>query len=370
MTKAYHGGAFFDSIGTSFSSLENADTIINADVLDAWFPPSPKVIEKLQKYTEFIVKTSPPTHADGLIKTIATTRGISAENILVHGGSSNIIFSFFTRLLTGESKVVILDPMYGEYSHIFEHVIQCQLFRYNLHKEDNFILTTDSLRHYIAQVNPDVVVLVNPNSPTGTHCQKDDILRLISFFPGIQFIVDETYIEYVGSDLSMERNACEFVNLNIIKSMSKVYALSGVRVAYMVAHKQMIDNLLPFIPPWAVSLSGQIAAVEALQDEEYYRGKYQETHALRKRFAAKLSAIPEFKVYDSVANFILVELLNPIIKAKNIVEYLRTHNIFIRNCDSMSSQFDDNFIRIAVKDQASNDIMLKVLQDYVYSLTR
>ena len=60
--------------------------------------------------------------------------------------------------------------------------------------------------------------------------------------------------------------------------MSKVYALSGARAGYIVAHKKIIDKVAPFIPPWSVSLVAQIAAVESLKDPTYYSKKYKETH--------------------------------------------------------------------------------------------
>jgi len=66
--QAYHGGAFFDAIGNDFSTLENSTKVISADVLDAWFDPSPKVIEKVRQYLSFALRTSPPTHCEGLIK--------------------------------------------------------------------------------------------------------------------------------------------------------------------------------------------------------------------------------------------------------------------------------------------------------------
>ncbi|MBP7806791.1 histidinol-phosphate aminotransferase family protein, partial [Candidatus Gracilibacteria bacterium] len=77
MTKAYHGGQFFKAIGETFDTIENQDKVISADVLDAWFDPSPKVIKKLSDNLNFAIKTSPPTHCEGLIKTISEVRGVA-----------------------------------------------------------------------------------------------------------------------------------------------------------------------------------------------------------------------------------------------------------------------------------------------------
>lgn len=78
----YHGGAFFEAIGEELQTLHKREVVINADVLDTWFPPSPKVIEALQNNVAWLLQTSPPTHSKGLIKVIAKVRGIEEASIL------------------------------------------------------------------------------------------------------------------------------------------------------------------------------------------------------------------------------------------------------------------------------------------------
>ena len=148
--------------------------------------------------------------------------------------------------------------------------------------------------------------------------------------------------------------------------MSKVYALSGVRVGYIIANEKIVDKLGNFIPPWAVSLAGQVAGVEALKDEKYYQEKYQETHQLRKEMTEELSKIKSIKIYPSVANFFLIELLDEKISAEEIVQRLRKQNIYIRNTDSMSSQFENKFLRIAVKNERVNKIIVAALRKILY----
>jgi hypothetical protein len=72
----FHGGAFFDAIGTSFDSLERRSSIVDADVLDAWFPPSPKVLDTMREHLPWLMSTSPPAHSDGLRMAIARYRGV------------------------------------------------------------------------------------------------------------------------------------------------------------------------------------------------------------------------------------------------------------------------------------------------------
>lgn len=360
--KAYHGGAFWDGISPDFVSLEKSKNVINADVLDAWFDPSTKVIEKVSQFLPLSIKTSPPTHSEGLIKAISENRNIPINHVIVGGGSSDLIFIFFPNILKKNDKVLILNPMYGEYAHIFENVLDVQLIRYKLAADKDFIIDYDSLNEAIQSNNPKLVVLVNPNSPTGKYWEKGNILKLIESHPTIVFVVDETYIEYVGKEKSIERDTEKYRNLVIIKSMSKVYALSGARVGYIVAHPDILDKVSPFIPPWPVSLIGQIAGVEALKDEEYYKTKWAETHMLRENMIKNLRN-ESIKIFDSVANFFLIQLKSG--SAEKIVKELRKDSIYLRNCDSMSPQFKDNFIRIAVKDKKTNKVVVEALQKFL-----
>lgn len=273
-TKAYHSGAFFQEIGEDFATLEKHTKIINADVLDAWFDPSPRVTAKIAAFLPWLLKTSPPTHTTGLIQTIAHYRGLQTQNILVNGGSSDIMFSLFSQLVKKGDIVLILDPMYGEYAHIFEQVVEAKLIRFELNAKNSFQVSVDDLIHAINRNNPKVVVIVNPNSPTGQYISRLDMLRILdTISPEIQIVIDETYIDYINSAFSLEKDAVIRPNVAIIKSMSKMYALSGARVGYLVAHPDLIGHISRYTPPWSASLVAQVTAVEALHDSEYYSAK-------------------------------------------------------------------------------------------------
>jgi len=114
----FHGGAFFNGIGTEFNNLSERDNIINADVLDAWFPPAPKIQNIIRNYLPWIIKTSPPTNSEGFIKTISEQRKIDQNSILPGAGSSDLIFRLFNHWLNTSSKVLILDQLM-ENIHIF-----------------------------------------------------------------------------------------------------------------------------------------------------------------------------------------------------------------------------------------------------------
>jgi histidinol-phosphate/aromatic aminotransferase/cobyric acid decarboxylase-like protein len=354
-----HGGQSFEAIGEDFRTLERGSEVVNADVLDAWFDPSPRVIERLHEFLPFLLRTSPPVDACGLVNAIANARCIPADCILPGGGSSDLIFACLPRLASGAKSVLILDPTYGEYQHVFENVLKVETKLFDLQKQDQFRVDTDRLISCVRGQQPDLVGLVNPNSPTGQHWPRREVVRFLDSVPGKTCVlIDETYIEYAGRQESLETEACARPNVLVLKSMSKVYALSGARVGYLVANAASIRSLAGSMPPWSVSLLAQVAAVEALADPEYYQRRYEETHALRESLACDLERIGSITVYPSVTNFLLIEVPS---SAQQIVDRMRGSNVFVRNCDSMSVRFEDRFLRIAVKSEPQNRRIVEAL---------
>jgi histidinol-phosphate aminotransferase len=358
-THAFHGGKSFEAIGEDFQHLDRATQVINADVLDAWFDPSPCVLSKIRDYLPFLVRTSPPAYSGGLVTAIAHARGIPLDSILIGGGSSDLIFTCLPRLASPLQKVMILDPMYGEYRHLIDALLSANIIRFELHKEEDFRIDADRLIEFVRTHRPDLLVLVNPNSPTGQHFPRREVLRLLDSIPASTWIViDETYIEYAGREESLEADASKRQNFLVLKSMSKTYALSGIRVGYLVGVSSTIRALSKWIPPWAVSLPAQVAAVEALRDEAYYDARYRETHSLREELTSQLRRNPEITTYPSTTNFLLVEART---SAQGIVEMMRESKVFIRNCESMGERFADRFLRIAVKCRTDNARIVETL---------
>lgn len=356
----FHGGAFFDAIGPRFDRLHTISRVINADVLDAWFPPAPAVVESLEEHLPWLLRTSPPTACEGLIEAIADARGVAAASILAGAGSSDLIFLALTRWLTRKSRALLLDPTYGEYAHVLESVVGCRVDRLTLRRENGYEVPLDALETALT-VPYDFVVLVNPNSPTGRHIVSDDLQRVLATAPSCTRIwIDETYVDFVDSVQSMERFAAVSENVIVCKSMSKAYALSGARVAYLCASAHQLEELRAFTPPWAVGLVGQLAAVRALESANYYREQWQETAALRNDLTMALRGLG-WEVVPGVANFLLCHLPITGPTAAELVVRCREQGLFVRDAARMGESLGAHAIRIAVKDVETNGRMVEIL---------
>ena len=364
----FHGGAFFKRIGEDFETLEKRHGVINADVLDAWFPPSPRVTDAIQEHLPWLLKTSPPTACDGMISAIAEARGVPRESILPGAGSSQLIFLALRHWLKSSSRTLILDPTYGEYEHVLKNVIGCRVDSIPLHRDEQYQLCPKA---FLAALDRkfDLIVLVNPNSPTGRHISPEMMKDLLSHVPpGTRVWIDETYIDFAGEGRSLESFAVQSENIIVCKSMSKAYALSGARSAYLCAAPHQLEELRSINPPWTVSLPAQLAAVRALKDPEYYSARYAETRALRQTLAEELSDLG-LEVIPGVANFLLAHLPESGPTAEKVVQHCQTRNLFLRDAAKMGSQMGRHALRVAVKDAATNQKIIKILEETLHHLS-
>lgn len=361
----FHGGAFFDAVGTDFATLERSTHVVNADVLDAWFPPAPAVLETLTEYLPWLARTSPPTESEGLRRALAVGRHVPESGLLLGAGSSALIFLAFGRWLNPNSRVLITDPTYGEYAHVLERVVGCRVDRLLLDRENDFDLDLDRLVA-VGSRGYDLIVLVNPNSPTGRHVNAGQLRTALSALPtSTRVWVDETYIDFAAASAapgqveSLEQWATTTANITVAKSMSKAYALSGLRVAYLCAHPSTIAPLQSWTPPWAVSLPAQVAAVRAVQSLDYYRQRWEQTAVLRRWLADDLNAIG-FDVVPATANFLLARLPEHAPQAEDVVAACRRRDVFVRDATNMGTQLE-RYLRVAVKNERQNRLVIDAL---------
>jgi histidinol-phosphate/aromatic aminotransferase/cobyric acid decarboxylase-like protein len=250
----------------------------------------------------------------------------------------------------------LIDPSYGEYAHVTERVIGCRVDRFRLRRKDNWRIDPDRLAAATATGRYDLVVVVNPNNPTGRHMPVAELSSVIAATPErTKWWIDEAYLGYVSLGESLADFAAVNPQAVVCTSMSKMYALSGMRAAYLVAEPATAAELRRWTPPWPVSLPAQLAAVMALRDPAYYADRWAETAALRRQLASELSAIDEsVTVEEAVSNFLTVTLPPDGPSAAQVVNECRRHDVYLRDLSPMSPAYQGRTVRIAVKDVTDN----------------
>jgi histidinol-phosphate/aromatic aminotransferase/cobyric acid decarboxylase-like protein len=214
-----------------------------------------------------------------------------------------------------------------------------------------------------------MVILVNPNSPTGVHILKQEMEEMLLQVPlSTKVWVDETYVEYVGTHESIEQFAVKTENVIVCKSMSKVYALSGVRAAYLCCSPHLIEILKQFSPPWSISLPAQAAAIAAFGDGEYYGQQYAMTKNLRAKLKQDLQELGVTEIIDGVANFLLFYLPEHFPSNQDFIEGCKQKNLYLRDVSNMGKNIGKDAVRIAVKDSCTNDKMIALIKETLLEL--
>lgn len=311
------------------------------DVLDAWFEPSPHARDAAVQAVA-LLGASPDTESVGLRTAISDVRCVDYNAIALGAGSSEIIYRVLPRLIGG-GKVVLLDPTYSEYEYLLRK-LNCNIQRVALSRDSDWDIPLASLLE--ACFDADMLVLVNPNNPTGRVLSLEALSELRKGLPTHAILwIDEAYIDYSERGSTFERIACELRGVYVLKSMSKAYALSGARAAYLICHPEAAAVLREWTPPWIIGTGAQLTAGAAVHDEEYYRPLWRETIALANELAHSLRNLG-LVVSTGDINAVLVQ--SPAGSATKWSEILAESGLYVRTTLGMGDALGDSYVRISV----------------------
>lgn len=219
------------------------------------------------------------------------------DEILFGNGSSELIELVMKAYLEYGEKVVAVSPAFSMYK-LYTIVNKGVYEEYPL---DNFAdLNIEGFIEFIKVEKPKIVILCNPNNPTGSILSRDDILRIIKACD-CMVVLDEAYIEF--SDLEIQDDTRYFKNLIVLRTFSKAYSLAGIRLGYMIAHGEIIDYINRVRAPYNINTMTQDIALKALENEDVIKDNIEMVKGERKRVEKALSDLG-FKAYTSQSNFI------------------------------------------------------------------
>ncbi len=180
--------------------------------------------------------------------------------------------------------------------------------------------------------------------------------------PGTTIVVDEAFADFVDGYSSLAGQSAS--NVIVVRSLTKFYAVPGLRLGFAVASPEMARRIRAQIPPWSVNVLAQAAAVDLLADEEYAQRSVELVEQQRKRLTGELTKIPGLHAYPSVTNFLLVRLDRSDVTAPELADRLLGKGIAIRTFHE-EQHLDSRFFRIAVRTEEENCRLCAVLKDTV-----
>jgi histidinol-phosphate/aromatic aminotransferase/cobyric acid decarboxylase-like protein/predicted GNAT family N-acyltransferase len=363
---SFHGGASYEVLGARPSSGRRAE-IIAADVLDAWFPPAPGVGDALTEDVDYLAATSPPAEAGQLRSAIAASIGIEPTALAIGAGLSDLIFRSLPHWVDETGSALLIEPQYGEYRHVLEHLVGCRVDAIRFDPSDD--AAASQVPEVMRSGDYDLVVVVDPNNPLGYRLDPAALRRVMAATtPRTRFWIDRTYALFDRPDRSLERFAAGSSNVVVGVSMSKAYALSGLRLGYLCGPADLMSDIRRLTPPWGISRPGLVAGLAALADPDYYALRYRETAALREELRDGLAAIPGVRPRAGAANFILVELDDPL-DAATVVERCAARGLYLRAFPS-DVRLRWSALRVAVRDGQTQHRMIPIIAEVIEETRR
>lgn len=353
-----HGGNIYrvaEELGTNENQLIDFSASINPLGV-------PKGVALAIKNNIRHIYNYPDPDAKQLRLQIAKYHNIEPEHIICGNGSTELIYLVVRALKP--ARVLIPAPTFSEYERACRMSFESRVMSYELKKRSNFDINTNGFIEAMGKIVKatansklyarTMAFLCNPNNPTGRLIRKEDMLKIAETAKNLKcyLVVDEAFIDFLPEH-SVIKEVRNNPYLIVLRSMTKFYALSGLRLGYGIFPSGIVKTLQEQKEPWTVNTLAQKAGVAVL-DDVAYRNKTFELIAKEKQFMEEGFKKLGIDYIPSSANYYLIRLDN----AKRAIISLRKKGILVRDCSNFKG-LDGSYIRVAVKSRKDNARLFK-----------
>jgi histidinol-phosphate aminotransferase len=293
--------------------------------------------------------------AERLSKPLAAYCGVAPECILTTNGSDQAIDLSLRAFLDEGSRLLVARPEFSIFSHVAA-LLGAEVKGVPFHDDLSFPYV--EFREAAAASRPDLIVLINPNNPTGTAVDLDFIVDIASSYPDVPVLVDEAYYEFTGrtvvGQLSSHRN------IVVLRTFSKAFAMAGLRLGYIVAAPPVLHQIAKLRNPFDVNELAVVAAEAQLADLDPMRRYVEQIVNESKPIVSTFCQRVGLPVWSGEANFALIKPQDCL----RAVEFLREHGILVR---SMSAPLLRGMLRVTIGTPDEMTRFTQVLEEYLVS---
>jgi histidinol-phosphate aminotransferase len=307
------------------SKVNNQNKIIKLSSNENALGASPKATEAYLKHSDQVFR-----YADGgcsdLRDAIAKKYNLTADNIVCGAGSDEII-----ALLTHSFCDVGDQVLYSEYGFLMYPISAKRVGAESVTaKEVNLVANVDNI---LAQINAKtkIVFLANPNNPTGSCLNHNEVEKLVQNIPSdVLIVLDLAYAEFVDAADYADaiKLVNEYENVVMMRTFSKIYGLASLRLGWSYSSSYIADILNRARGPFNVSGAAQFAAIAAINDDQFIEKSKSHIRKWLKILGEELDKM-SIKHYPSVANFILMDFLSAE-KCQKVNQFLLSNGIILR----------------------------------------
>lgn len=287
------------------------------------FGPSPKILETIRKVN---ISKYPDRFCAELTSRLADVNHVERDCVLTGNGTAELIWLITRAFLRPGDEVVILGPTFGDYARAVGVTgVQVTEFRA---EPPGYQPPLESLLHAIRTIKPRLVFICNPNNPTGHFLPDADIEKISSeCAPDTILVLDEAYRSFAGQGFF---GGLPVENCIILRSMTKDFALAGLRLGYILARPQHIQTIARFQPSWSVNGLAQAAGLTALEESAWYIQTLEALNFLKGQFFRAIEVIT-LSPMNSSTHFGVIRVP---VSAGSTRRWFLDRGIQVRDCSS------------------------------------
>lgn len=339
--------------------IEQYDTVLyNANLNPMGVPES--VMKAIADNADSVIRY-PDSYYPGLKSAIATYAGCKEDQLVLATGSSDLLRLYITSL--APKKAMVLVPSFSEYEKVL-NIYGCEIVYYELKEEDNYEFDiADFVAHLDSSI--DLIILGNPNNPTSQIISRDDMITMAEVCKELDtfLLIDEMYIEFTEKypELTCIPIVDDYDNIAVLRSVSKFFAVPGLRLAYSVMNnKEYMDTLRLTAAPNPISSLTAAVCIEMFKDKKYIEESRSQIYTERNLIYSAMSTNKNVKLFKPSANFMLVKILKDDVSANQIAAHCNLKGIVIRNCENIRG-LSNRYIRFCFMKPSQNDLLVNTI---------
>ena len=290
------------------------------------YPPSPQVSEALKSIDIAALRRYPSPMADSFREAASRLNNVSAEQIIPTNGGDELLRLVLTTYVEQLDTIAVCKPSYSLYPVLAE-IQGCRFEEISLN--DDWSMPED----FLEQLNKSaakLLILVNPNAPTGALLRADYLAEIAENFSGL-LLIDEAYVDFIDPQLNYDSISLinSHDNILILRTLSKAYSLAGLRFGYGIAAKSLIEPMMfKTRDSYNTDHIAQSLATAALDSCEYARENCVRIRQSREQMRTNIHALG-LTVPASQSNFILCQVPESV-RAEKLYLQLKQRNILVR----------------------------------------
>ena len=284
--------------------------------------PSEIIARLASRLPEFKFNRYPDPSAGELRKLVAGANGLEPENVLIGNGGDELIFDLLLAWGGPGRKVLDTPPTFSMYA-IDAASTSTEVV--SLPRGADFSIDTEAVLSRVREGDIDVVIIANPNNPTGSLTDESFLIDLLGASDAI-VMVDEAYFEF--SRHTMRPHMLRHPNLVILRTFSKAFSLAGLRVGYLLGHAEVVSELMKVRQPYSVDAFSQWVAATVFRERMVFEQQISDIMRGRDRISHGLSLIHGVEVFPSEANFVLFRVAHASALWRDL---LHSHSVLVRD---------------------------------------